>query len=364
LSPLDKKFIQFPNTALYSPIAYLGQIPGMSIGVMAKMNPLFTFYLGRLSNLLFFILIVYQAIRIMPFYKLTMALLALMPMTLSLAGALSSDVVVFAFNFLWVALLLRVLYEDKQVCNTEIVTFMLLALVISLSKHYIFLIPLIFLIPKSKFSNSRKCFLCMLGVLLISILSLLSWQSVINNFSFNTSGQANPIAQIGFILHHPFSYLMVMLKTLIVKTPRVIITMVGVPGCLDTRLDFLTYILYPALIILSLFDEKKFLFTKFQSRLILIISIMSTVLISTELYIIWSKPASPLIYALCGRYFIPIVLPFLLVIGNFLNIKLSDSQKRALRILICILLILILISSDLSLIHRFYVLTPNLYYKV
>lgn len=365
LNPAITKFISFPNTALYSPVAYLTQLPGMFIGVLMKANPLVVFYLGRISNLLIFTFLMYQVIRTMPCYKLTTMLVAMIPMTLSLAGALTADSVVICFNFLWVALLMKILYENKQVSNAKIITLLFTTMILSLSKYFVFLIPLVFLIPKSKFRDFKNYLLFMTSVFVISILSVLVWQSVIGNFSFNTSGYANPVEQINFILHHPFMYTIILLKTLVIKFPRILITMVGVLGWLDTKLDFLTYMLYPILIVLSvLITEKKILFSKFQSILILLVSVISAVLISTELYVIFSKAASPIIYGLCGRYYIPIVLPFLFLAGKFINIKISDENRRNLQVLILILLVLILISSDLSLIQRYYTLTPDLYYKV
>jgi len=197
---------------------------------------------------------------------------------------------------------------------------------------------------------------------LISLLGLIFWQNIINGLSFNLSPNANSLQQLYFILNNPFSYLVVLLKTLIIKTPRIIITMIGVFGWQDTRLDFLTYILYPILIILSIASESKidFKFEKWQIYLISFDIIFSVFIIFTEVYLMWSEVASPIIYGLNGKYFIPIALPFLLLFYGRLKLNLPKNIK----LLIYLAVILILISSDLSLLHRFYDLTPNLYYKI
>lgn len=363
LNKNNLKFTEFGNTALYSPLCYISQIPGMYLAKSFNVNPLIMLYFGRISNLLCFILIVYFAIKTIPFYKFPMMLLAVMPMTLSLAGSLTSDVMVIGFNFLWITLLLRVIFQKSQISNLQIIYLILCAFILVFLKHYFMLIPLIFLIPKSKFSNWHKYFACILGVLIFSLAGILIWQYSINNLVFNMNTNANLSPQLNFILSNPFSYLLVLLKTFIIKTPRLIITMIGVLGWQDTRLDFLTYIIYPVLIGLSILLESntEFIFKKWQIYLLSLDSILFVIVIFTEIYITSTGIGFPIVYGLNGKYFIPLMLPFLLL---FKSQKNYFENKNMIKFLICFLLILILISSDLSILHRFYGLTPNLYYMV
>lgn len=362
LSPDNIKFIDFKNTALYSPTCYLTQIPGMFIAKILGANPLGIFYAGRISNLLFFTFIVYLSIRIIPFYKLTMMLLALMPMTLSLAGALTSDVVVIGLNFLWIAYLLKLAFSEDIIHNKQIASLILLATVLSLSKYYFMLIPLLLLIPRTKFKNQYKYLVCLLGVLLSSLICALLWQDVINHLVFAMNSNADPIKQLGFIFSHPVSYFLILLKTAIFKLPRIIITMIGVLGTQDTPLDFISYMIYPLLVILSLpvGYKAKFKFNKFQNTVLISTLLFSVLLIFTTLYLTWSPVYSSIVIGLNGKYFIPLVLPLLLLFYNYMNIKLPETAV----FFIIAIVILILISSDLSLMHRFYNLTPNLYYKI
>ena len=356
------KFINFQNTAIYSPTCYLTQVPGMYIAKNLNSNPFWIFYLGRISNLLFFTIIIYFAIRIIPFYKLPLVLLTLAPMTLSLASSLTSDVIVIGLNFLWVAILMRLIFDKKKINNFQIGFMILLAVILALSKCYFMLIPLIFLLPKSKFKNCTKYIICTMGVLIFAIVGILFWQNIVNGLSFDMSPQANALRQMQFIVSNPITYAMVVLKTMVVKMPRIIITMIGVLGWQDTRLDFMTYILYPILIVLSILREPKidFKFQKWQVYLIGLDIVISICLIFTSMYLMWSEVASPIIFGLNGKYFTPIMLPFLLLFYGFRKNQWTENVN----LFIYLAIILILISSDLSLLHRFYSLTPNLYYKV
>lgn len=364
---LDKNqttFIRFQNTALYSPIAYLSQTPGMYIAKAFNANPLWIFYLGRLSNLLFFTLIFYFAIKIIPFYKLPMALLALMPMTLSLGGALTTDVIVIGVNFLWVATLLKILVQDKKIETFQICFLFVLAFILALSKNYFLLLPLIFLMPKSKFKNLSDYLICIFGTILIVATSVLVWQNIINSIYVNLNSTADAFKQLNFIFLHPLNYVLVMLKTFIIKTPRIIITMIGVLGWQDTRLDFLTYILYPVLIILAIGIENKtaFEFKPWQNYLIATDVVFATIMIYSTLYLMWSKIGSGIIFGLNGKYFTPVIMPLLLLLNN--KIKIDFTDKETLKLFIYLAVVLILFSSDLSLLHRFYGLTPQLHYKI
>lgn len=359
---LDSKktsFAEFSNTAIYSPVAYITQLPGMYITKFFNANPFFTLYAGRLSNLLFFTLIIFIAIKTIPIYKLPMALLALMPMTLSLGGALTADVVVISFNFLWISLLIKIFYE-KKINNTQISILILIAAILALSKDYVMLIPLIFLLPKSIFKSWSKYLTCILGTLVISTIAFLLWQKVIDSVYVNLNGSANACAQMKFILSHPLSDLLILAKTFVVKTVKIFITMIGVLGWQDTELDFLTYMIYPILIVFAMLSERKpadFEFKIWQIYLISIDIFISVIIIFTNMYIMWTSVGYPVILGLKGKYFIPLMLPLLLLFYNKTRTRIENSDQ--IRFLIYIAVILVLISSDLSLLHRFYWLTPE-----
>lgn len=366
LNKQDESFIDFKNSALYSPVTYLGQVPGMFVAKSFNLNPLSIFYFGRISNLLVFTLIVYFAIKTTPFYKFPMAILALMPMTLSLAGSLTSDVMVMGLNFLWVALLLKFLSAKDKISGGQILALIVTAVVLALSKSYFMLIPLIFLLTPNRFKNIKNYFLCIFSVLFFSVAGILLWHIAVNGIYSDLNPMADFKGQIQFILAHPFAYFLVFLKSLVIKTPRIIITMIGVLGWQDTRLDFITYILYPILIILAVMLEPKteFKFKNWQLVLINFDVFFSVGIIFASMYIMWSSLASPIIFGLNGKYFTPLVLPFLLIFYNKSKEFFIAEDREKFKLLIFIAVILILISSDLSLIHRFYGLTPNLYYKV
>ena len=72
------------------PFGYISQAVGLNIGRLLHLSPLMNFYLARLLNLLVAILIIYWAIRIIPFGKTILLLMALLPMTVQQLSSLNS----------------------------------------------------------------------------------------------------------------------------------------------------------------------------------------------------------------------------------------------------------------------------------
>lgn len=359
---LDKNktvYTEFVNTALYSPVCYISQLPGVLIGKALNLPLSIIYYFGRLSNLIAYCLLVFFAIRITPFFKMPMMLLALMPMSLSLAGSYTCDVAVLGFNFLWIAFILKALTSDC-VKKKDIAILSCLAFLITLTKSYILLLPLIFLMPVKIFRSKKNYFVSILVILLSIVIGGLIWYLASRGLNLNMGNAgADPDAQVELIKSNPLFYAGVLLKTFFVKTPRLFITMIGVLGWQDVELDWITYIIYPIIMYFAVFsDGFKFCLQRWQKVIIILTIIAGIILTYTGLYIMWTPVGNSVVMGLNGKYFIPLVMPLLLLFKN------SKYDYEKVKLFIILAVILILFSSELSLLHRFYNLTPQLYYKI
>ena len=361
LNENDTIYTMFVNTSLYSPVCYISQLPGVVAGKILDLPLAAIYYLGRLSNLFSYCLLVFFALRITPFFKAPMMLLALMPMSLSLAGAYTCDVAVLGLNFLWIAVILKVLTERK-ISNKWLISLAILAFLITLTKSYILLLPLIFLLPVKIFKNKKEYLSSLISIFTLVAVAGIAWTFSTKGLSLNMGNQgANPDLQMTLIKAHPRQYLCVLIKTFFVKTPRLLITMIGVLGWQDTKLDWITYITYPILMYFAVVaDNFNFQLEKWQKILIGLVLIAGTILTYTSLYIMWTPVGNSVVLGLNGKYFIPLMLPFCLLFKKNYGTYNFDKVKC----IIVIALILILLSSELSLLHRFYNITPQLYYKI
>ncbi|MCF0146536.1 MAG: DUF2142 domain-containing protein, partial [Eubacterium sp.] len=94
-----------------TPYQYLGGMFGISIGRLLGLGGMMTFLLGRILNLVIFILLTAFAIKKLPFGKMALFIVALMPMTLQQAASYSPDVTINGLVFVVVALSLHLAYR-------------------------------------------------------------------------------------------------------------------------------------------------------------------------------------------------------------------------------------------------------------
>lgn len=122
--------------------------------------------MGRFANLLMYTAVMWVAIRIMPIHKNTMAVLALTPIPLQLAGSFTYDTMVIALCFLFTAFVFSCAYEKEKITIKEIVILAVLASLIAPCKIvYITIIALCFIIPLDKF-KSFKTAIVSFGIIL------------------------------------------------------------------------------------------------------------------------------------------------------------------------------------------------------
>lgn len=89
--------------------------------------------------------------------------------------------------------------------------------------------------------------------------------------------------------------------------------------------------------------------------------ISAYVIITTYLYLVWSKVGSEIITGLNGKYYTPVLLPLFTLIASYIKTK---QPKIFICKTVYTLTALILTSAAISILIRFYDLFPNLYYKV
>lgn len=158
LEPEKQIFESFPNTVVYAPVPYLPQILGISIGKLFNASPLVMIYLARIANLIFFIALVFAAIKITPVHKWVFCLICLTPTVVFQAGSASVDAFTFGICFLTIAVFLSCGVDDEgKLGSIDLVKIFVLSLMVVLSKQaYIFLPLLFLLIPRRKIGSTSK----------------------------------------------------------------------------------------------------------------------------------------------------------------------------------------------------------------
>ncbi len=159
------------RTAEVFPLQYLAQALGITLARLLQLNFIWLVVLGRLANLLVYTAVVFWAVRLMPRFKTALALCALLPMSLQLAGSFSYDAYVLHLSFLGIALVFALAYGDGKrkglLLGGCAVAFALLA---PAKAIYILLALLIFIVPAERLGGRKKALLAKIAVLAVALL--------------------------------------------------------------------------------------------------------------------------------------------------------------------------------------------------
>ena len=300
----------------YSPVPYLVSAFAITLGKVFNLSPLILMYLGRLANLLAWLILTYYAIKITPIHKWVFFMIALIPITLFEAASLSADSFMFGLSFLIIAIFLRFAFNDnkKKINIKDIYILFILLLLLALSKQvYFILLFLIFLIPANKFENNKKMLLITLFLFLTIGIFTGAWSLLVKDFYVPIVPQISISAQILYILADPFRFPYVLLNTFIQLGPSYQILFVG-NFILDIPLPLWWVGAYLLTIIpVAILDKNNISITLNQKLISAAIFMSISVVVCAFVYVSWTPVGQNTIDGIQGRYFIPI-LPLLFLL--------------------------------------------------
>lgn len=325
----EKRFYDFNNTALYSPVCYLPQALGIFIAKLCGANLMTIFYAGRLMSFLTWLCIVFYAIKIIPVFRWLFTLLALLPMSLVTNMSLSADLMTNALCFLFVASVLKLAFLNGSISNRQL--FFLMVLVVLLSSVKIVYVPLlllIFILPKNKFQSFTHYVLWMGVLLLTSSAVTLFWSELISdlyipydayNKTYRDSAalalEANVYKQLKFLkgdFTRTFSVLLQSIKDCSVSHIQ---GYIGLFGWLDTPLPaWMIYSLYALIYLVAAGDKEPALSLKWKNRFLffgVFLLVLSLMFLSQ--YLSWIYVGAPSVKHIQGRYLIPFYGLFFMV---------------------------------------------------
>lgn len=301
----------FPSAAVYNFICYMPQTIGVTIGKLFNLPILVDAYLGRLFNLLCFVLLMYLSIKYIPFYKEVLVLISLLPITLQEAISLSPDALTIGIIVFLVSYVLHLTYNKDTVSNKDYLLLSILCIITSLCKIvYIPVCLILFIIPKQKFKSLKDKNIRIFALAFLVIIINLLWLKTASGFLVQTREDVYPEKQIEFILSHPINYLITFFKSIRFHRKFYLFTMLG------QHLELLNINVtkfYPILsiifmIILIIIERMRNSIIKNSTKLLIfLISFIITFLILTSLYIQWTPVKRTIIEGVQGRYFLPIL---------------------------------------------------------
>lgn len=331
---IDKCPVQAPGF-LYFPGA-----AGITIGRLLNLNALTVFYLGRIVNLLAFVLMAYWAVKKMPFYKMSMFAIIMLPMTAQLMGSYSYDIVIIGLALMLVAAILDYAYGQAKGAK-DLIVIATLSILLGCSKAgaYIPLCALVWLIPQKKFATKKNRLLFVGGTLLGTVLVcvLASMGQVSSSIGADRQVIAD-VAEagytIGWVFRNPKEFILLLLNTVYKEGDFIFSSLIGKDlGWFNYPVQMVVVIGFLLVFLLSathVSGGENGIVVGGKAKIgILIGIVISGGIIAAAMLLSWTLLSSKSIQGIQGRYFIPLLLPLVLCLKNH-TLVLKRSIDRGL----------------------------------
>ncbi len=316
----SKKFMasqhNYPWTAIYSPISYLGATTGIIISNILGFNISKTIFMARFFSLLSYIALAGFAIWLVRKMKLKwfFSVLALIPTAVFQASTVSADTFLLGLTLVFMALFSRALIDVKK--NEKIIYGLAaVAILLPLIKiNYIFLSLGFLLIHNKDFVSKKVAYIWKSATLALALALSLAWTLISSVMSTPVlsqradGAQVIPKEQIAYIVHNPFNIISPLIKSIILNGDsyyqQLLFTISGnsivAPVILSIALTIV--------LLISAFYAKDEL-SKMRKQIIwlAVAGIICALSIFITLYVVFSPVSWWYMDGVQGRYFTPLV---------------------------------------------------------
>jgi len=311
LDAYDYVYGTVETRSVYSPPLLFPQALVMRLlGRRAGFSALTVYYACRLIGLLSYLLLVWVAVRLIPFGKWILAILAASPVAILQASTISADAISNGIAFLFIGGTLA-MANQKELRWREWGFLALLFFILFWGKVNI--VPLAILpflvIHPSQFKTRYGYVLLLATALLLFAVEVLGWNLIAYSQLHSAPEGTDPRGQIFFILGQPIQFLSILTETIRGRWFSYLVDWVAIYGFAYWPVPIWTYYLFTLGLITSLFLsdgslEKR---TRFGLIMIFLVSYIGTYVL---LYITFNPIGFASIEGVQGRYFTT-VMPLL-----------------------------------------------------
>lgn len=342
-------------TNAYSFISYIPQAIGIELGRLVNLSVLWTFYLGRMINVLFYAIMVSMAIRLAPVFKKMFFVVGAIPMAIYIAASYNQDAFGIGIIFVTFAYFLYLLNKaNHSIGLLEVASYTGLCMLITLTKFpFVLLILLLVFIPRDKYQKRwiyRLGFLAIVLTAMFAVVWMKSYSAIPHPF---LPAGVNMKEQLQFFIRDPIQNSQIFGHNLIEGITNYLMLF---------NFGWLTYgsngigLLYLFFLgSISVFYPREFVQSKLARFGSLIVILGIYMAIELSMYLTWTPVGSTIINGVQGRYFIGFlpIIPFLLNIGPSFE-QLKPSQIKQYDVMTTIVPIYFIIISLALTIKQYY----------
>lgn len=312
---------EIDTKSVYSPALLLPQAAAMWVfGRGLDFPVLPAFYLARLAGLFSYLFLTGLALRLLPFGKWILLVLAVSPIALFQAATLTPDTISNSIGFLFFAGCLQ-LTTVREIGWKEIGNLTLLIFLLFLAK--LNLVPLILLpfllIPPSRFTSKRLYVFLLAITSLLFVVEVAGWNAIASrNFDSLLLEEANPGEQIRYILGHPLAFLLTVSKDVLTNGLAYVQGWVNGYGYYYWTPPLLVSLLFLlSLIAVTFMDSVSAYINKRERIVFILVFLAGYVATIASLYVSYTPVGADEVFGVQGRYFIPLAVPLVFVLASF-----------------------------------------------
>lgn len=309
-------------------VVYLPAVLGMTLARVLHLGTVPMYLLARWCSLLCFALLTYWGMRKLPFGKITLFLLAVLPMNLQQCTSFSYDAVISGVIILYTCYCLSLAYGEEQVKPGDMLVLAVLAVVLIYGKSGVYL-PVCFLallIPAKRFRNRRVQLFCVAGLFGLPVLSFLNRNTATVSQIVTTTEATSTVGSsmtagytVGYFLQDPMAFVSMMLSTLTDKLGFYLQSLVGQKmGWVEIEISEAIPIFFLILLALSLCKtrEEPLYVKTWQKWWVTLVCGASFGIILVGMLLTWTPMGNVSIEGVQGRYLLPLLPAFALVGRN------------------------------------------------
>ena len=325
------------TTSIYNPIQYIGTLPGLLLAKLITKAPIIFMYLGRLSNIIISMILLYNAIKMMPFGKKILLLASIIPIAIEGFSTLSSDGFTIAICYFFIAYILNLAFnkEIKILSKKHKIFIGVVSCIVACCKIVYFpLVLLILVIPKEKYGGLKEKVKEDILVIFLTLLINITWLTFGFSILNSRSGESG-MQMVIEALKNPIKFGQMILYTINNNMDKYLLSAFGNQLEWGEEIFGVPFVIgFIALtMFITLTDESiKNKLSNKQKIVLGIVIIMIIGLIFCSLYVQWTQTESPEIQGIQGRYLIPIMPILLLLLGD-IRVKSEYSSNKLIKVI-------------------------------
>lgn len=336
-------------------VTKLGSVLAIVLGKAIGLGAYPVFYLGRLFNSAYFILLTLAAYKLIPFAKNIIVCISLLPMTLHLAASFSYDSGIIGLALLLTALLCRSIVNDGPISAKELIAIGVCVVFLAPCKLIYTPIGLLFfLIPKERFGGLKNKLIIGFTFIALALISIgifrlpgvVSLASPSNSID-SRGTETGTFFSLGDMVDDPLSAISLYFRTLMVNGDFYLTSLIGGSlGWFQANLRAPYFYLFVYCVVMLIAAQKDSSDSndfppslKYVCLVIICLCLFGCML---SMYLGWTFNTESIIQGVQGRYLLPVLLLGLMVV-RWRPLAIDLKLDGGISIFLCVLNILYLI---------------------